>query len=199
MPDAATAPLNGHSARQPSAGLTFSGLTPLTDFDESSPHQLPTTGEGPSIPSPAAPLDGSPSEHDEPSDELPEDDDPRPTGTRSSAGRRAAERAQQAAARKAVRMTATMLHARLARDEAAQAAGVFLMDDDTAEGIADPLARIAARHLPDDSAIANPDVADGISAMMGIADYVRLIVEQQQLAAQLRVGAAPEPVDAQTL
>jgi hypothetical protein len=194
MSGAAAAALNG------SAGLTFSGLHPSPSDEtipspSTSPEQLP----GEESPSPLDELtDPSPSVSDELPDEQADPDESAPTGSRSGsrAARRAVEQAQQAAARKAVRMSATMLHARLARDEAAQAAGVFLMDDDTAAGIADPLARIAARHMPADNALANPDVTDGISAMMGLADYVRLVVEQQQAAAALRVGLAPEAVDA---
>jgi hypothetical protein len=197
MSGAAAAALNGSAA-----GLTFSGLSPSPSDDQPSPSPSPSPeqllGEG--SPSPLDDLtDRSPSDSDELPDELTDhDDESAPTGSRSGsrAARRAVEQAQQAAARKAVRMGATMLHARLARDEAAQAAGVFLMDDDTAAGIADPLARIAARHMPADNALANPDVTDGISAMMGVADYVRLVVEQQQKAAEYRVGLAPESVDA---
>lgn len=197
MSDAAAAALNGHASS--SFGLTFS---PPTDEPIPSPSpsldDQPTAGETwPAGP----PTDPSPSDSDELPDELDDPDENAPTGSRSAsaAGRRAVAAAQKAAARKAIRMGATMLHARLAQDEAAQAAGVFLMDDDTAAGIADPLSRIAARHMPADSALANPDVTDGISAMMGVADYVRLVVEQQQHAAQLRVGAAPATVDAADL
>jgi hypothetical protein len=187
-------------------GLQFSA--PQTDDESPIPSLSPSAGPIPS-PSPSpeqageqSPLDDlverSPSEPDELSDDSSEHDESGPTGSRSgsAAGRRAVAAAQKAAARKAVKMGATMLHARMARDEAAQAAGVFLIDDDTAAGIADPLSRIAARHMPADSALANPDVTDGISAMMGLADYVRLIVEQQQRAAEYRLGQAPESVDA---
>ena len=202
----ASATLSDRHDRRPSAGLTFSSRATTDDETIPSPatsldDQL--TGEGVTLPKLDQlddPPAGSPSEPDELPDELSEDDESAPTGSRSGRAARAAmERAQQAAARKAVRMTSTMLHARFAADEAAQAAGVFLMDDDTAAGIADPLARIAARHMPADNALANPDVADGISAMMGLADYVRLVVEQQQLAAQYRVSQAPPTVDAAAL
>lgn len=191
-------------------GLMFSGAPSLSGDPIPSPSPSPEQLAGETLdPSQLDDLqnlsqlddlhDASPSQDDE-SDEPSDRDESAPTGSRSSrAARKALDQAQQAAARKAVRMSATMLHARLARDEAAQAAGVFLMDDETAAGIADPLARIAARHMPADNALANPDVTDGISAMMGVADYVRLIVEQQQLAAQLRAGLPPQTVDASQL
>jgi hypothetical protein len=61
-------------------------------------------------------------------------------------------------------------HQRLATTAAEQEAGVWLMDEDEAAGIADPLASIANRHAGD--AVINADAADLIAAGVAAAAYL---------------------------
>lgn len=179
--------------RRPSGGLTFRSPAPAED-------DLPTTiqtadgpewtGEGTS---PADPLAGSPSDSDEWSDASDLDDSGQTSSSTSSAGERRTvkalgQKAQQAAARTAVKMAGTMAHTYLAQRPEQRAVGLYLADDDDAAAIGDPLARIAARHGGDAGAIANPDVADGIAAMMGVATFVTKQVQKGQEAAALAAG-----------
>lgn len=175
------------------SALTF--RHPSTTDETTSPHPSPLdeelatlTGEG-TTPPLSDPLAGSPSDSDElPGPSSEDDESDRISSRASSRARAAAERAQQLAARKAVQMAGAMAHQYLARDEAAQTVGLYLVDDEQARAIADPLARIAARHAPADSAVNNPDVADGLAAMMGLADFVRVTIEKQSEATALRVS-----------
>jgi hypothetical protein len=179
------------SPRRPLGPLTFrspddEGTTP---WDEKSP----ATGEG----SPLDPPAGSPSVSDESSAPQYEDDESDPRSSRASSADPASVRpltakAQAAAARQAVKIAGSMAHQYLARDEAAKAVGLFLVDDETAEQIGDPLARIMARHAPIDGGIANPDVADGIAAMLGVANFVSKTVIASSQAAALRNGVQTE-------
>lgn len=201
MPPASAAPVDDQlappSPRRPSGGLTF--RQPETSPAEGLTTPAPA-GEG------ASPFDdqlaGSPSGSEWSSDATGEDDESGPTSSRSSASDPAsrkpfAKRAQLLAARQAVKIAGSMAHQHLARDEAAQAVGLYLVDDETAQQIGDPLARIAARHAPIDGGAVNEDVADGIAAMLGVAKFVSLTIEKSSEAAALRLQHAPTapPVD----
>lgn len=187
---------NGHSPRRPSGGLTFRPPgDELTDTWAGEPTRTTetSTGEG------ARPLDelaaGSPSAGSEwSSDESSDESDPRSSGTSSAdpaSVRPLTQKAQRAAARQAVKIAGSMAHQWLARDAAAQAVGLYLVDDETAEQIGDPLARIAARHAGPAGAVANPDVADGIAAMLGVAKFVSVTIEKSSEAAALRMSQQP--------
>jgi hypothetical protein len=143
--------------------------------------------------------DGSPSE-DAPSHAPSDHDESDRPSSPASSGRRASlgQKAQTAAARQAVKIAGSMAHQYLARDDAAKAAGLYLVDDESAAEIGDPLARLAARHAPMGGEI-NEDVADGIAAMMGVAHFVSKQIERSAEAAAHRAGMAPAPVDAATL
>ena len=95
-----------------------------------------------------------------------------------------------------MKIAGSMAHQYLARDDASRAVGLYLVDDETAEQIGDPLSRIAARHAGPMGAAANPDVADGIAAMLGVAKFVSITIEKSSQAAAYRMQATPaEPVD----
>lgn len=190
---AASPPVNG-SPRRPSGGLTFS--SPSTDeWGELTGEEITelTTGEPSS-----SPLGGSPSGSDASSDEPDEELDSDPTSSRSSSGgdsvRPLSAKAQRLAARQAVKIAGSVAHQYLARDAAAQAVGLYLVDDETAEQIGDPLARIAARHAGPAGAVANPDVADGIAAMLGVAKFVSVTIEKSSQAAAHRLAQQGPPV-----
>ncbi len=186
------------SPRRPSGGLTF--RAPQDSPTSWPTDSQPATGEG--SPDPLDQLGGSPSASGARLDESAADHDSDPTSSPASSAdpasvRPLTQKAQQAAARQAVKIAGSMAHQYLARDEAAQAVGLFLVDDESAEQIGDPLARIMARHAPVDGALANPDVADGIAAMLGVANFVRKQIEASSHAAAMRVegAAAAAPAD----
>lgn len=64
-------------------------------------------------------------------------------------------------------------------------AGAWIADEQDQAAIGDPLARIAARRVPAVAGAANPDVADGIEAVMGTVNYGlrHFDAEAQMLAA----------------
>lgn len=193
------APHAAPSPRRPSGPLTFRG--PGEDDETPTPWtEAEHMGEGTT--SPLDPLGSSPSASGASSDELDEDDESGPRSSRTSSGDSASVRpltkaAQRAAARQAVKIAGSMVHQYGCRDEHDRAAGLFLVDDESAEQIGDPLARIMARHAPVDGAMANPDVADGIAAMLGFANLIRKQIEAGSHAAAMRAeGAGPkQPAD----
>jgi len=65
---------------------------------------------------------------------------------------------------------AAAVHQALARSEIEQAHGVWLMGEDEAAGVADPLASIAGRRAG--GAVVNADMADLVSAGVATAAYV---------------------------
>jgi hypothetical protein len=183
-------PLQPPSPRRPSGGLTFRAPESEWPAGEIRPDLTAEQyANGESLTSPGA---GSPSASDELhelSDEGPDSD---PTSSRASSAdpgsvRPLTAKAQKLAARQAVKIAGSMAHQYLARDEAAKAVGLYLVDDEVAEQIGDPLSRIMARHSPADGAMANPDVADGIAAMLGVANFVRITIEKSSAAAAVRV------------
>ena len=196
QPAPAESPLNGHSPRRPTGLLTFRG--PEDDQPDTwagEPTRTTETSTGEDLDDPLA---GSPSASGWSSDESAEDDESAPSSSKASSADPASARpltkkAQQLAARQAVKIAGSMAHQYLARDEAAQAVGLFLVDDESAEQIGDPLARIMARRVPADGAMANPDVADGIFAMLGVANFVRKTIELQSQATALRVNGPAAP------
>lgn len=192
--DEAAPPAAAPSPRRPPTGpLTFRSPESSSEWTTTDPEM----GEG----SPLDPLAGSPSVSDE-SSEQHDHDESDPTSSRTSSAdpasaRPLSKKAQQLAARQAVKIAGSVAHQYLARDEAAQAAGLFLVDDESAEQIGDPIARIMARRAPVDGAIANPDVADGIAAMLGVANFVSKQITANSHAAAIRAqNAAPlQPQD----
>lgn len=79
----------------------------------------------------------------------------------------------------------SVAHEHLAADELEQALGVYLFEEEEVQQIATPLGNIAARRSGAAGAIANPDVADAISAAVGFAVYL-----SRQLALRSRIRKA---------
>ncbi|MFP5372385.1 MAG: hypothetical protein ACLGI3_16780 [Actinomycetes bacterium] len=102
---------------------------------------------------------------------------------------------QTAAARQAVLVASGMAHRFATTSEAQLMVGLYLADEEDAERIGDPLARIAGRRVKDSAAIANPDAADAISAMLGLAGYVSKQIVKLSEARTIAPEAAPGPVD----
>jgi hypothetical protein len=198
-------PVNG--SPRPRGGLTFRAPavedeSPATWAGEPT-RTTETSTTGPleeTTPGPADPLDGSPSDSEWSSTAADEDDESDPRSSRASSADGAAvrpltKRAQQLAARQAVVIASGVAHQFLARTEEAQAVGLYLADEDDAERIGDPLARIVGRRAGSAGAVANPDVADGISAMLGMAGFIAKQISKTQQIAQHRAAADAGPVD----
>jgi len=87
-------------------------------------------------------------------------------------------------------------HQLLAKSEGARAVGLYATDEEDAERIGDPLARIAGRHQGIGKV--NPDTADLLAAMVGLTRYATKQITRGQAAKQLDAGyaaQATEPVD----
>jgi hypothetical protein len=171
---------------------------------------LPTPSPSPeATATPADPAAGSPSDSDALSDALldPEPDSDPTSSPASSADRSAAapsplgKAATRDAARQAVLIGSAMAHRALARTEAQQAVGLYLADTDDASAIADPVAKIIGRRAGAAGAAANPDVADAISMMLGLAGFAskQVVLAQQARQLDLQTGgghtAAQQTVD----
>jgi hypothetical protein len=187
-------PLSGPP--RPRGGLTFRAPEEEEETTWTTLDQLAGEGTSPSDPLADSPSD---SEWTSAEDEDESSDESGPTSSRGSSAdsvRPMSARAQRAAARQAVKIAGAMAHQYLAHDEAAKAVGLYLVDDETAAQIGDPLARIAARHAGPTGAIANPDVADGIAALLGVAKFVSITVERSSAAAAQRAQSperSPQP------
>ena len=187
-PRSSVPPVDGLT--RPSGGLTF--LQPTTP-EPASPSDAPSPSDLPSEPSsPSDPLDDSRSAsaplHDEPGD--PSEDEPRSsTGSSTKAPSAASKRVLRDAIRESVLMAGAVAHDFLARDQAAQEAGLYLADEDDAESIGDPLANMANRR-GGIGAAGNPDVADAISALIGLAFYATKQFKRARAARELRRAAA---------
>lgn len=85
-------------------------------------------------------------------------------------------------------------HEYLARSEGQKAVGLYLADQQDAEHIGDPLARIAARHQG--LGEVSPDTADLLAAMVGLTRYATRQIGKRSAAAAFDAGTIPtEAVD----
>lgn len=168
---------------RPSGPLTFDPN--LSDDPTPSPSDLPA--------------DDSPSPNDEPSDAYDEPSDAPPTSsTGSSAGSALSKRALRDAAREAVLAAGGIAHQVLARDELQADAGLWLADTDDAEAIGDPVANVVHRH-GGLGAAGNPDLADAIAALIGLALYAsKQIARWHQIRAARQNAAAHVAAAGQT-
>jgi hypothetical protein len=143
---------------------------------------------------PASPSDLPPLPESWPSSDVDEasasdrDDAPSaPSSSPASSGSRTSftQKATQEGARKAVEMAGGVAHQLLARDDAAKAAGVYLTDADDQAGIGNPVGSIVHRHgfLGD---VGNPDVVDGINALIALGVYAWKQVGRLREAARMR-------------
>jgi len=186
-------------SQRPSGRLMF--LDP-TNSDETtpSPSDLPSDLTDPLPPlSPQGP-DDSRSDSDELLDESDETTSDDLTSSRGSSGRGGitSRAALRRAGRKAVLFAGAAAHTYLARDEASKQVELYVADADDAESIGDPLANIAHRHGGIGGA-GNPDFADALAALFGLAGYAMKQFARARYAAELRaeyVAASSVPVDA---
>lgn len=189
-PDVAPPGVAPPSPRQPLGGLTFRGPEETWTEEET------TAGEEES---PNDPLAGSPSAPEWSSDESAEDDDSGRSSSSTSSGEAPpalSKKMQRLAARQAVLVASGMVHRVAVRSEEQARAGMYLADEEDAERIADPLARIAGRRVGSSGAMANPDVADLMASMMGVAGYVsKQIAIAKAISDQRLTEAAGNPQD----
>src|SRR6185437_2891239 len=87
-------------------------------------------------------------------------------------GSAATRRKMRLAARKSLVGFSHIAHGNLARDDLDEFANVYVMSDDQAKLIADPLANIGARRIELAGVAGNPDLADALAAIVGFAVYV---------------------------
>lgn len=82
-------------------------------------------------------------------------------------------------------------------DEVEQEAGLYLLDDDDTEGIADPAANIISRR-GGLGAAANPDVNDAIRGLITFAAYLIRTLGERRALRRARVGdpTADQPAEA---
>ncbi len=157
---------------RPSGPLTF--LQPGQPETSPSPSDLPTLPADPS-PSSSQPYDvKSGPEYAAPT-----------SSAGSSASSAPGKHAIQENARKAVLMAGEGAHQLLAKDEWDEQVDLYRTDVDDAKAIGDPVGAIVHRHglL---GAAANPDVMDGINALVGLAVYGWKQVERVREARRLR-------------
>lgn len=162
-PRSSVPPVDSLSSPRPSGGLLFQQPEPVTS-DLPSPSDPPSPSDLP---------DASPSGSEPLHDELDDPSGDDPTSSRGSSTSRPAalsKRTLREAVRRGVLMAGTVAHSVLARQPAEQAVGLYLADDDDAKAIGDPLADIAHRR-GGIGAAGNPDVADAIAALIGLALY----------------------------
>lgn len=112
-----------------------------------------------------------------------------PTSSRASSGIRPfSKTSTQRASRQAVKMVGVVAHQTLARDEHEQAAGLYLTDDDDDRAIGDPVGSIVHRHGWLGEA-GNPDVVDGINALIGLGIYAWKQVQRAAAARAAKIAA----------
>lgn len=123
----------------------------------------------------------------EPSDPLEQSDAP-PTSSKASSVSATSKRAVRDAARQAVLMAGGVAHQVLARDEAARTVDLYLADEADAEAIGDPVANMVNRR-GGIGAAGNPDLADAIAALIGLALYVIKQLTRWAIAKDLRASS----------
>lgn len=178
--------------------------TPLFGFGEPtpgsqppSPPPSPTPSPEPGTPQSQLPGDPAPDSGDESA----EDDSPSasPAGTSSRGSTRVANPLNANALRDTFRggvlIAGDQAHTYLARTEGQQAVGLYKADDEDAERIGDPLARLAGRHQG--LGEVNEDTADLLAAMVGLTRYATKQIQRGRDAKTIDATPqrAPEPVD----
>ena len=148
---------------------------------ETSPSDLPSLPDLPQSPwaSTSPQLDG-PDETSGPSDgptSSPASSASKPTGLRKAGA--------QEMCRNGVLMAGAGANRWLTRDDVERDVGLYLADEDDAAAIGNPVGSIVHRHgLLGDAA--NPDVVDGINALIGLGSYAITQIKRFLVARQLR-------------
>jgi hypothetical protein len=127
---------------------------------------------------------------------LPLDDESEsPAGTSSPASTPVANPLNDAALRDVFRggvlIAGDQAHNALARTEGQRDVGLYRTDEEDAQNIGDPLARIAGRHQGVGKV--NPDTADLLAAMVGLTRYATKQIGKSQQAKQLDGAGRPQP------
>lgn len=138
------------------------GQSPAPGTEAPATEELP--GEAPGFDSAGPPSDEKSSRSSEPTSSEPSDT---PGGKKRAIF---ASEENKKLARNAVLLGSYRAQQILARTEGQIRAGLYLADDEDAENIGDPVANIVARRTGVSSD--NPDVNDGIAALVGFANYV---------------------------
>ncbi|OJV58104.1 MAG: hypothetical protein BGO38_07845 [Cellulomonas sp. 73-145] len=179
---------------RPSGGRGLTFLQPDDQEPElASPSDLPSPWADQETTSSGDQLGASPSEPGWPSDEPGEPSDGPRTSSRGSSASALSKRTLREAIRNGVLMAGSIAHQVLAREDAAAQVGLYLADEDDAQAIGDPVTNIVHRH-GGLGAAGNPDVADAIAAMIGLALYAAKQAARFAAAHQLRAqsGTAPQ-------
>lgn len=153
----------------PSPEPTTPEPEPLSPLFSHSPDPSPSPDPSYSSPSPSPSLDsGVDFGSDRPSNDGPAS----PSGLPGLASTwRKRKRELLAPARAAVATAGGVAHTLLTVDGTVERhAGLFLPDEDDVEAIAEPLAGLASRRVPE--GVENPDVGDVIALVMGVVGYV---------------------------
>lgn len=152
---------------RPQRGRSRSSVPPVTSLF------LGGTTPTPDQPSETGPLSGSGSPLDGPLE--PSGAAPGPgssaRSTPSKGSSPVSRRKMRLAARKGLQGASQVANDNLARDQLDVDAGLYVMSEDQAKMIGDPLADIGARRMSAAGVGGNPDVADGLMAIIGLAVY----------------------------
>ena len=175
--DASPQPSQIPSQTRPRGGMTFA-----------QPDPQPETSDQPNV---------SPSPSGEPRTELPDSTEPGPTSSPGSSGSPSvgSKRVLRDAVRSGVMMAGGVAHQLLARDQAAIDVELYVVDAEDAEAIGDPLANIANRRGGIGIA-GNPDLADAISCLIGLALYAAKQIARFAAAREYRRALSDGSVNA---
>lgn len=92
--------------------------------------------------------------------------------TSSKAPSPVSRRKMRLAARKGLQGASQVANDNFARDQLEVDAGLYVMSEDQAKMIGDPIADIGARRMSAAGVAGSPDIADGLMAIIGLAVYV---------------------------
>lgn len=172
------------SPRRPSSGPMFQTPDETTTTPPTSTHDA--------LPAPSpSPLDELPDESAAPSDAR------RTSSKGSSETDLASANLIVEGFRKMVLAAGTIAYRFLARDDIAAEQGQYLVAEEEAEAIGDPLAKIASRH-GGIGAAGNPDLVDAFAALLGLAFYTLRQLDNAAIitaARRNRARAAAHDVD----
>lgn len=183
---AAAPPLPPQPRRPKGFGLTFRSPDPAATSPLADPTTVPGSPQLEATTEPVSPEAGSPSGSGESSDAPSESR----SETSSKASSAEANPLSKATLNKAmgqgVAMAGTMAHHYLTRDDLDKEALLWLADEDDQKAIGEPLAAIAGRRGGVAGSLGNPDLADALNAMVGVAVYVSKQIQRMQIIRQFR-------------
>lgn len=177
--------------------------TPLFGFGEPTPGSQPPSPPPSPTPSPGQETQESPLGAPEQDSAAGSDEDGSPSESPAATSSRGSTRvanplnagALRDTFRGGVLIAGDQAHTYLARTEGQQIVGLYKADDEDAERIGDPLARLAGRHQG--LGEVNEDTADLLAAMVGLTRYATKQIQRGRDAKAIDAGApsTAEPVD----